>query len=76
MTIEFPVVEQYHEIDVPFPTVGTNPGHVRIQMRGNDVVDIWPRGLNAPFYQRAHYKQGRTLWKQVKTFSPDFEVDW
>ncbi len=76
VTIEFPMVEKYHEVDVPFPTDGNNPKHVRIQMRGNDVVDIWPKGLNAPFYQRSHYKMGETLWKQVETFSPDLEVDW
>ena len=71
--IEFPMVTRFVELDVPFPE---DVPHVRLMLKGNEVVDILPRGKNAPLYQRAHYKQNQTLWKQIERFSPNREVDW
>ena len=36
--------------------------------KGNDVVDIEPKGINYPFYQRGHYRARNTLWKKVRRF--------
>lgn len=66
VTIEFPIEERTVTVDVPF---GENP-KVTLVLRGNDVVEIDPRGPNNPFYQREHYRQGKTLWKKVTRFEP------
>lgn len=73
VAIEFPMVARVVELDVPFPK---EVPHARMMLKGNDVVDIWPKGVNAPFYQRAHYKENRTLWKKVDRFSPAHVVNW
>jgi hypothetical protein len=44
--------------------------------RGNDVVHIDPPGRNGPRYQRGHYRQGETLWRNVRRFVPDQEIPW
>ena len=48
----------------------------RITKRGNDVVNIDPKGINSPLYQRAHYRNGSTLWKKVVRFVPETEILW
>ena len=48
----------------------------KITRRGNEVVKIDPVGINDPLYQRAHYRNGRTLWKKVERFVPDKEIKW
>ena len=44
--------------------------------RGNDVVDVYPRGRFCPLYQRSHYRQDATRWKQVTRFVSDESVVW
>jgi hypothetical protein len=44
--------------------------------RGNEVVWIDPPGQNRPLYQRGHYREGPTLWKDVRRFVPSVEIPW
>jgi hypothetical protein len=44
--------------------------------RGNEVVHIDPPGRNCPLYQRGHYRQGETLWTNVRRFVPAQEIAW
>jgi len=44
--------------------------------RGNEVVWIDPPGTNCPLYQRGHYRQGETLWRNVRRFVPAAEIEW
>jgi len=66
VAIEFPIEERTVRVDVPFG----EHAKVTLVLRGNEVVEIDPRGPNNPFYQRAHYRQGKTLWKKVTRFEP------
>jgi len=40
------------------------------------VVWIDPAGKNRPLYQRGHYRQGETLWVNVRRFVPAAEIAW
>jgi len=40
------------------------------------VVHIDPPGKNRPLYQRGHYRQGETLWTNVRRFVPAQEIPW
>jgi hypothetical protein len=62
----FPIEERTQILDVPF---GEHP-KVTVTLRGNDVVDISPRGVNLPFYQREHFRSGKTRWKKMMRFEP------
>ena len=44
--------------------------------RGNEVVWIDPPGKNGPLYQRGHYRQGETLWKNAPRFVSAAEIPW
>lgn len=45
-------------------------------VRGNDVVHVDPPGRYAPMYQRAHYRNGQTLWQKVTRFVSDESFGW
>lgn len=66
VTIEFPMEERTVTVDVPFGGIPK----VTLVLKGNDVVEIDPRGVNYPLYQRDYYRQGSTLWKNVSRFEP------
>jgi len=66
ITIEFPIEERTVTVEPPFGEFSK----VTLVLKGNDVVEIDPRGPNYPFYQREHYRQGQTLWKRVSRFEP------
>ena len=44
--------------------------------RGNDVVEIYPRGRYYPFYQRQHYRSGEPRWRKVQRFVSQDQIDW
>ena len=44
--------------------------------RGNDVVEIYPRGRYYPFYQRQHYRSGEPRWRKVQRFVSEDQIDW
>jgi hypothetical protein len=45
-------------------------------IRGNDVVQIDPPGRYCPLYQRAHYRSGKPLFRNVERFVAQEEVAW
>ena len=47
-----------------------------IVRRGNDVVEIYPRGRYYPFYQRQHYRSGEPRWRKVQRFVSEDQIDW
>ncbi len=64
--ILFPIEERTVTLEGPFGNIPK----LTLVLRGNDVVDISPKGVDCPLYQRAHYRQGKTLWKKVTRFEP------
>ena len=69
VTLRFPIFEETK-------TVIIEKHKYRITKRGNEVVKIDPEGVNSPLYQRAYYRNGTTLWKHVKRFTPATEIAW
>ena len=66
VALTFPIEERTFTLNPPF---GEHP-RVTVVLRGNDVVEMRPQGLNLPFYQRERYRSGQTAWKQVRRFEP------
>ena len=58
VSLTFPIFERAEKIHVE------GKDYV-ILHRGNDVVAIQPGGKYVPFYQRAHYRMGETLYRKV-----------
>ncbi len=67
--LEFPMSQRVVELDVPFPK--SNVPHVTLTMKGNEVIDIHPKGKNNPLYQRDHFRGNETLWKRARRFAPE-----
>ena len=44
--------------------------------KGNDVVAIDPPGRHCPLYQREHYRQNTTSWREAERFVSDEHVHW
>ena len=44
--------------------------------RGNDVVEIFPRGRYYPFYRRRHYRSAKPRWRKVERFVSAKQIDW
>ena len=44
--------------------------------RGNEVVEIYPRGSNYPFYRRDHYRSAEPRWRKVERFVSAQQIDW
>ena len=68
-TLRFPIPEQKRETDIQHQ-------HYRLITRGNEVVDIYPRGRFSPLYQRDHYRNDGTRWKKVERFVSDETLFW
>ena len=70
VTMTFPISERTEKRNIE--------GHdYTFIIRGNDVVHVDPPGRYAPMYQRAHYRQGRTLYRKVSRFvSAEQPFDW
>ena len=69
VTLTFPMIERTDQVIIekrPYTII----------RRGNDVVWIDPPGTNCPLYQRGHYRQSETLWKNVRRFVPEEEIAW
>ena len=71
-----------HTIELTFP-ISERVEDVHIQkqryiltIRGNDVVDIDPPGRYGPYYERDHYREDATRWKQVERLVTDEIVYW
>ena len=75
-------VSEGHTIELTFP-ISERVEDVHIQkqryiltIRGNDVVDIDPPGRYGPYYERDHYREDATRWKQMERLVTDEKVYW
>ncbi len=68
-TLKFPIFERTDTINVQ----GQDYTIVR---RGNTVVKIDPPGKYHPFYQRAHYRNEKPLYRKVRRFVSDEDFGW
>ena len=69
VSLTFPISERRRETDIQ---------HQRYHLitRGNEVVDIYPRGRFHPLYQRDHYRNDQTRWKMADRFVSKESVSW
>lgn len=69
VTLTFPIFERKRETDI-------QSQHYHLITRGNEVVDIYPRGRFCPLYQRDHYRNDQTRWRKADRFVSDESVYW
>lgn len=69
VTLSFPITERQLETDI-------QSQHYHMIARGNDIVDIYPRGKFCPLYQRAHCRTDQTRWTEVDRFISDESIFW
>lgn len=67
--VNFPLVE--HKIETNIQSQ-----HYHLITRGNEVVDIFPRGQFCPLYQRDYYRTEQTRWKKTTRFVSDESLFW
>ncbi|MBI2505044.1 MAG: glycoside hydrolase family 127 protein [Candidatus Latescibacteria bacterium] len=67
--LDFPIAERRDEAWI-------EKDRYTLIRRGNEVVLIQPQGVNCPLYQRDHYRDGTTLWRQVERFVPEQQIEW
>jgi hypothetical protein len=73
--VTFPIEERTDVVDI---WMGMNDTKVRYSLvrRGNDIVEIFPRGRYYPFYsQRGHYRTGQPRWRKVERFVSDEQIE-
>lgn len=69
VTLAFPIAEQKVEVNI-------EKQNYFLTRKGNDVVDIYPRGRFCPLYQRGYYRQNVTRWKKVTRFISNERIYW
>ena len=69
VTLTFPIFERTDCV-----IIEKRP-YTRVRL-GNEVVWIDPPGTNGPLYLRGYYRQGETLWQNVRRFVPAAEIPW
>ena len=69
VSIRFPIEEKQVRTNIQCQ-------HYHLITRGNDVVDIYPRGEFSPMYQRSHYRSDTTRWKKVERFVASESFEW
>lgn len=67
VTLRFPMEERTLKVKIPFGEIE----EATLIVKGHDVVEIQPQGLNYPYYQRDYYRDGKTLWKRLLRFQPE-----
>jgi hypothetical protein len=45
----------------------------KFTLKGNDVIDVEPKGSQFPLYQRDKYRRNETQWREVTRFAPEEE---
>ena len=69
VTLSFPIAERRVQTNIQCR-------HYRIITRGNDVVDITPRGRFFPLYQRDHYRFDQARWVKTERFVSEESILW
>lgn len=67
--LTFPVSEQVNRVSMK------NQWYFLVR-KGHDIVCIDPPGTVAPLYQRDHYRENVTLWKQTTRYLDEQLLDW
>ena len=69
VSIRFPITERAERIHIQKRAYS-------VVRRGSEVVAIEPPGTIDPLYQRSHYRDGVTLWKNTDRFVPNENLYW
>lgn len=69
VTMAFPIAERHVQTDI-------QSQHYHLITRGNEIVDIYPRGEFCPLYQRDFYRTDQTRWKKTERFVSDENLFW
>ncbi len=69
ITFNFPISERKLQVNI-------EKQNYFLTARGNDVVDIYPRGRYFPLYQRTYYRQNVTRWKKTTRFVANENIYW
>ncbi|MBL9215332.1 MAG: glycoside hydrolase family 127 protein [Opitutaceae bacterium] len=69
VAVTFPIVERKVGVDI-------QRQHYYLTIKGHDVVDIYPRGRFAPYYQRNHYRRDDTRWRMMPRFVSAESIVW
>ena len=80
--VELEGLKQGDVVDVEFPIGETSAYRTiadipyRLVTRGNTVVDIHPRGVIYPLYEREEYRRDRAPMKEVTRFVSEDAIQW
>ena len=69
VVVRFPIPERSETLDI-------EGQRYRVIRRGNEVVHMDPPGEHCPLYQRQHYRQEETRWREVERFVAAEEMVW
>lgn len=65
----FPMVDRTDTVSIENETY-------RLTRKGNEVVAIDPPGRYCPLYQRDHYRQNNTRWRETERFVSQEQIYW
>jgi len=68
ISLECPIGERTEKVRI----TGTDYQFV---IRGNDIVDVSPKGKHCPLFERSHYRQTETRWRTMERFVSETVVD-
>ena len=69
VTVTFPMTERMELLEY-------QKRRYEVTFRGADAVAIDPPGTRGPFYQRQHYRTGKTPTKKVQRFASTENIEW
>ena len=69
VTLTFPIAERTDVVHI-------EKQRFTLVRKGNDVVSIDPPGRYYPLYQRQHYRDGATRWRNIERFVSDERIHW
>ena len=53
----------------------TSGGEYQVVIKGNEIVDVNPKGTRHPMFQRGQYRQNKTRWRTVERFVSENTCD-
>jgi hypothetical protein len=68
-TLSFPIAERSEVVHI-------EKQRFTLVRKGNEVVSIDPQGKYYPLYQREHYRQDTSRWREVTRFVSHERIDW
>lgn len=75
--LRFPIRERSASITILGREEDWSPAFqdYKLVLRGNEIVDISPRGERHPMFNRPHYRQEETRWRSIDRFVADGVVE-